>query len=367
MSSLPRIPLSVPHVSPRALENVKRCFEENWFSQGPFNKELEEGFAKRMGLPHASTCSNGTAALWLALKALGIGPGDEVIVPTFTFSATAAAVVAVGATPVFVDSRPEDGNMSPESVEAMITPKTKAIIPVDIYGIAAPYRELIALAAAHGLKVVEDAAEALGGSYDGKPLGAFGDVGCFSFYPNKTMTTGEGGMCVTASAEIAEKIYLYKNHGTLAHQAYFPAVSGFNMRMTNLQAAVGAAEHAELDSHLEARFKVFETYMELLKDVPGIESLPFKDRTYGPWMFTVHVRGKKKETIVEALDAQGIDSRPGFYPLHLTPAFEPYARGRSFPVSEAFAEDLVNLPTFVGLPKEDISRVVETLSAIARA
>lgn len=356
-----KIPLSIPTISAEVGLNIQQCVSENWLSQGNFNKEFENSFASHLGMPFASACSNGTAALWLALKAVGVSEGDEVIVPTFTFSATASAVVAAGGIPVFVDSRPSDGNLSPEAVARAITSRTKAIIPVDLYGIAAPYRELIEIAKKNNLAIIEDAAEALGGSYDGKPLGTLGDIGCFSFFPNKVMTTGEGGMCVTRSEDLNKSIYVYKNHGNSPDRSYWPEVPAFNMRMTNVQAAIGVAQVQHLSEYLNARFEVFEEYLRLFNNVSLIETLPFTERNYGPWMFTVRTRGKPKEEIVKFLAEKNIESRPGFYPLHLTPAFISYAKGESFPVAEKLASETVNLPTFVGLPKEDIARVVDSV------
>ncbi len=357
------LPLARPHMTAAALKNVQKCFTENFYSHGFFNTQFEKEFAKFHGMKYAVSCSNGTAALWLALKALGIGPGDEVIVPTLTFAATIGAVTAVGATPVLVDSKEDDGTISPEGVRKAISSRTKAVIPVDLYGLPADYAELKKILAAKNIPIVQDAAEALGGTYKGKFIGTQGDVSCFSFFGNKVLTTGEGGMCLTNSKELHDLMVLYKNHGT-ANRAYWVEVPGFNMRMTNIQAGIGISQLAVLSGFLEKRFKIFETYENFFKKIKGIQQLPFTNRKYGPWMMTIQVPSLPKDAVVTTLADYGIEARPGFFPLHLTPAFSSFARNQKFPVAEAFAEHLVNLPTFIGLTSSDIKRVAEALEEI---
>jgi perosamine synthetase len=208
------IPLARPYLTPKARRNIERCFDENFFSQGFFNVQFEKEFAEYVGMDYATTCSNGTAALWLALKAAGVGPGDEVIVPTLTFTGSVGPIASVGARPVFVDSNPEDGNISPAAVAAALTPHTKAVIAVDLYGISADYAGLRkVLAKRNDIVLIEDAAEGLGGTHQGKPIGHAGDISCFSFFGNKILTTGEGGMCTTNNQKFHDAMVLYKNHG----------------------------------------------------------------------------------------------------------------------------------------------------------
>jgi perosamine synthetase len=358
-----RIPLARPHLTASARANIDRVFDENFYSQGFFNTEFEEAFAKYHGVKYATTCSNGTAALWLALKAFGIGSGDEVIVPTLTFAATIGAVIEVGATPILVDSRESDGTISPKEVKKAITPRTKAVIPVDLYGLSADYDELKRIISGTNIVIIQDAAEALGGTYKGKPIGTQGSISCFSFYGNKIIITGEGGMCLTDSKELYDAMVLYKNHGT-GNRPYWVEVPGFNMRMTNLQAGIGVSQFADLPAFLAERYKIFEMYQEMLKDVDGVEFLPFNGQTYGPWMVTIHVRGFEKEEVVKMLDERDIETRPGFFPLHLTPAFSPYAKEQEYPVAESFSRHLINLPTYIGLATEDIQRVADALKEI---
>lgn len=356
-----RIVLARPAITPEAKENVDRVFSENFFSQGFFNAEFEEMFAKHHGVSYATTCSNGTAALLMALKAAGVGAGDEVIVPTLTFSATAGAVVAAGAVPVFADSLPSDGTMSPDSVASAITDRTKAIISVDLYGLPADYAGLRRVMEGKNIILIQDAAEGLGGTYERAPIGIQGDISCFSFFGNKIITTGEGGMCLTDRKDFYDAMVLYKNHGTGA-RAYWVEVPGFNLRMTNLQAAIGVSQMHALPDFLAARYEIFETYLSELAGMPSVQALPFTDRNYAPWLFTAHVPGVPKEETVAFLAEQGIESRPGFFPLHRTPAYAPFVKeGQEFPDADAFSSDLINLPTYIGLAKEEIQDVISAL------
>ncbi|HUY62286.1 MAG TPA: DegT/DnrJ/EryC1/StrS family aminotransferase [Candidatus Paceibacterota bacterium] len=361
------IPVSNPHVSKKALAYVRRCFAVNWFSQGMFNRRLEEAFAKRFGSRYATSCSNGSIALWLALKACSIGAGDEVIVPTFTFSATTTAVIHAGAIPVFVDSEPRSYALDPDAVERAVTKKTKAIIVVHLYGLAADMGTLMRIARKHHLRVIEDAAEGLGGSYKGKALGTIGDIGCFSFFANKVLTTGEGGMCVTNSKRLYERLILFKNHGTAAGHVYWSDVVGFNGRMTNLQAAIGLSQLEDFDRNLRHRYEVFERYARNLADTPGIITLPYEKRTYSPWMFTLRIPSAKKGTICEELKRRGIEARPAFYPCHSMPVFRRYVRkGQRFPIASSHSREMINLPTYPDLSKRDIDAVCNALRAVLR-
>ena len=241
-----RLPIAEPSLGEKELSYVTECILTGWVSSaGKFVTRFEEIFAEFCGTQHAITTSSGTTALHLALLALGIGPGDEVIVPSLTFIATANAVTYTGASPVFIDSELETWNLDPNLIEEFITPRTKAIIPVHLYGHPVNMAAIVEIAQRHGLVVVEDAAEAHGAKYQGRRVGGIGDLGIFSFYGNKIVTTGEGGMVVTNRADLAEKIRILRGHGMSPERRYWHPVLGYNYRMTNLQAALGVAQMRE--------------------------------------------------------------------------------------------------------------------------
>ena len=231
-----------PDLSRLELRNLIDAYLSTWISSiGDYVRSFEHDFAHRVGTEHGVATSNGTVSLHLALAALGIGPGDDVIVPDFTFAASANTVIHVGARPILTDVDPDTWCISPETIEKAITPRTRAIMPVHVFGRPAPMTEIVALAKARGLFVIEDCAEAHGARYDGRPIGSFGDVGSFSFYGNKIITTGEGGMCVTNNAELAARMRMLRDHGMRPDRRYWHDEPGFNFRMTNLQAAIGCA------------------------------------------------------------------------------------------------------------------------------
>ena len=362
-----KIALAQPKIGKLARRYVAECFKENRLTSGRFNAEFETRFAAFLGVPHAAATPSGTMALVLALKAAGVGPGDEVIMPTFTFCATAEAVLMVSATPVFVDSEEGSWNIDPRAVEQAITKKTKAIIVVHLYGVMADMAPLKQIARRRKCVLIEDAAEALGATYRGKQAGSIGDMGCFSFYGNKVITTGEGGMVTTASGALAKSLLLYRNHG-MGTKRYWHEVPGINGKLTNLQAAIGVSQMEDLPKFLIARHRIFTEYARLLKDVEGIgfAKVP-EDSTVSPWFVTVRVAGKKKEMVVEALGRVGIESRPGFYPCHLMPAYKPYAKkNQRFQVAEKISKEIVNLPTHPALTVKEVKAVCAALCAIVR-
>src|SRR6266849_8650115 len=243
MTSPPRIPVAAPSIGEEEMANVMEAMRSGWISSlGAFIGQFERDFAAVCGVAHGVAVANGTTALHLALVAAGVGPGDEVIIPSLTFVATANVVHYCGATPMFADSDPETWQLDPAKLEARITPRTRAIIPVHLYGHPCDMDAILELSARRGLAVVEDAAEAHGAEYRGRRVGAVGTVGCFSFYGNKIITTGEGGMCVTDDAALAERLRLLRDHGMDPKRPYWHEVVGYNYRMTNLQAAVGVAQ-----------------------------------------------------------------------------------------------------------------------------
>ncbi|MET0625517.1 MAG: DegT/DnrJ/EryC1/StrS family aminotransferase [Pyrinomonadaceae bacterium] len=362
----PRIPVAAPVFAGREKEYVADCMESGWISSGgKYVERFEAAFAEFCGVRHAIACCNGTAALHVTLAALGVGPGDEVIVPTLTFVATANAVTYCGARPVFVDAEPATWNLDPSQVEAKITARTKGIVAVHLYGHPAEMDELRAVAGRRGLFLLEDAAEAHGALYKGRAAGSLGDAAAFSFYGNKIIATGEGGMVTTDDDALAARVRLLRGQGVDPERRYWFPVVGYNYRMMNLPAAVGLAQLERADWHTGRRREVAARYLELLR---GVSCLRWQDESewarHAYWMFTVILgreSGVGRDALMERLEERGIETRPVFYPVHLLPPYREAARGEEFPVAEWLAQRGLSLPTWAGLGGDDLSYVCETL------
>ena len=343
-----------------ALKKLTECVETGWISsQGPFVGEFEEEFARWVGAAHAVSCSSGTAALHLALKALGIGPGDEVLVPSFTFIATANAVTYCGARPVFCDVDADTWCIDVDDAARKATERTKAIIPVHINGYPARIECLkeVAKRWPQPIHIVEDDCQALGSTWFGRKLGTVGDIGCFSFFANKHLTTGEGGMCVTDAAGLARTMRTLRDHGRTGTRFYVHDVVGFNYRMTNLQAAVGLAQLPGLEEEVERRKRLNAKWRQELGRTQPETSLQ------SPWLY--HRRLENGKQVFEALsrmEAAGVESKPFYIPCHKQ---RPYDDGKTYlPVAEGLHG--IMLPLHDGVTDEHISLVKETLaSAIA--
>ena len=367
MSDPRRIPVAAPLLDGRETEYVMECLQTGWISSlGRFIGDFERAFADYCGVRHAVACNNGTTALHLALVALGVGPGDEVIVPTLTYIASANTVSYCGATPVFVDSEPATFNIDPAKLEAAITPRTKAIMPVHLYGHPADMDPIREIAARHGLLVVEDAAEAIGATYRGRRTGGLGDCAAFSFFGNKIITTGEGGMVTTDDDALAERLRLYRSQGMDPARRYWFPVIGYNYRMTNIAAAIGLAQLERIESHLAARRRVAQGYDRRLAALEGRivrpVTEPWADNVY--WMYTVLLAPGERRTrdaVIAALDRAGVETRPVFHPLHVMPPYEGLARG-AFPQAEDIGARGLNLPTHAQLDDADLDRVVAALA-----
>ena len=299
----------------------------------------------------------------MALVALGLEAGDEVIVPTVTYIATANAVRYCGATPVFVDVTEGTLNLDPELIERAITPKTKGIIPVHLYGHPADMEAINRVAKRHGLWVVEDAAEAHGAEVNGRRVGTLGTCATFSFFGNKIVTTGEGGMVTTDDDELAAKLRLYKGQGVDPERRYWFKVVGYNYRMTNIQAAIGLAQMEHIDEALAYREKLAGWYNEDLNDISDALVLPatatWAKQVY--WMYNVLLKSggdARRDAVMKALDAQGIETRPTFYPMHVLP---PYAEPKEYPVADLWSARGINLPTHQDLSRDDVRRVTQAL------
>ena len=358
------IPVAEPYLRGKEKEYVLDCIESNWISSlGKYIPKFEEKFAAFCGSRHGVSVSNGTTALHLALAALGIGKGDEVIIPDLTFVATANVCTYVGAKPVPVDSEKKTWNIDPEKIEEKITSKTRAIIPVHLYGHPCDMDRIAEIAEKHDLRIIEDAAEAHGARYKGKRVGSLGDVACFSFYGNKIITTGEGGMCTTDDGELAEKMKFLKDHGMDPAKRYWHPEIGFNFRMTNVQAAIGVAQMEQADTIIELRKKNAKLYAELLRNVKGITVQPeaeWAEMVY--WLNSILVDGNfrtGRDGLIKELKTAGIDSRPFFYPVHELPA---YKTEGDFAVSQELSRSGLNLPSSPKLAKEDIERICAAIT-----
>jgi perosamine synthetase len=363
------IPVAAPVFAGREKEYVADCMESGWISSaGKYVDQFEEQFAQFCGVRHAVACCNGTVALHLALVALGVAAGDEVIVPTLTFVATANAVTYCGARPVFVDSEPGTWNIDPALVEAKITPRTKGIIAVHLYGHPADADALRDIAGRHNLFLVEDAAEAHGATYKGRNAGSLGDAAAFSFYGNKIIATGEGGMVVTDDDALAARARQLRGQGVDPNRRYWFPVVGYNYRMMNIPAAIGLAQLEKIDWHLGRRLEVAARYHERLAGEPLVAWQPEQPwATHAHWMFTVILdEGARRgaEEVMSLLHGAGVETRPVFYPVHSLPPYrDAGGDGGEYPVASRLARRGVSLPTWAGLCDDDVDYVCDQLIA----
>jgi perosamine synthetase len=365
--SLERLPISAPALVGNEFEYVTRCLESTWISsRGEFVEAFEEKFAELCGVDHAVAVCNGTAALHLALLALGVSPGDEVIVPSLTYIATASAVSYCAAKPVFVDSEPATWNLDPRAVEAAVTPRTVGIVAVHLYGHPADMDALRAIARRRGLFLMEDAAQAHGARYRGEPVGSLGDVGAFSFFGGKLVTTGEGGMLVTDDAGWAETARRLRTHGEDPARRYHVTQLGFNYRLTNVAAAIGLAQLERFDWHVARRLANSAHYRSRLEDRPGIEmaqTAPGAENV--DWLTSVvlaRLTEAGRDNVIAELDGAGIETRPVLPPLHLQPIYQDHDTA-ALPVAERLASLGLSLPSGAGLSDEQIDRVCDALMA----
>ncbi len=355
-----------PSLSGNERKYVMDCLDSNWISStGKYILAFEEAFAAFCKVKHAVAVNNGTTALHLALVALGLEPGDEVIVPTVTYIATANAVRYCGGIPVLADVCPGTMNLDPADIERRITPRTKAIIPVHLYGHPAEMHSILAVARMHGLKVVEDAAEAHGAAVNGEIVGGLGDCATFSFFGNKIITTGEGGMVTTNDAELADRLRLYRNQGVDPKRRYWFPVVGYNYRMTNIQAAIGLGQMENIDKALGDRQRLALWYDQALAPLGQRIALPQQSewarQVY--WMYTIFLKEggeAERNAVMRHLDRAGIETRPVFYPLHELP---PYKEDKAYPVADEWAQRGINLPTHQGLTQAHVGRIAEALGA----
>ena len=352
-----------PDIGEQEICNVLECITSGWISsQGRFIGVFETAFTDYLGGGNALAVSNGTVALQLALTTLGIGRGDEVIVPNFTFGASINAIVHSGATPVLADVDPDTWTIDLDELCKMITPRTKAVMPVHIYGQPARIDEVMEIAAEKGIFVVEDCAEALGATYKNRRVGLDGDCACFSFFANKSITTGEGGMVVFKNAEMAQRARVLRDHGMSRQKRYWHDHAGFNFRMTNMQAAVGAAQMNRIEELIGRKKTIFQAYDRLLSLQQALSLLPnntWSENSY--WLYTIILSGydeNVRDQLLKNLSCRGIDARPGFYPLHEMEPYRMFGHG-TYPVSSYLSANSVCLPSSYGLSDEEIPHIAK--------
>jgi perosamine synthetase len=360
------IPVNEPLLDGNEKKYLLECIETGWISsEGPFVKQFEEQFAARVDRQYAIAVSNGSVAIDAAIVALGIGSGDEVILPTFTIISCAAAIVRAGAIPVVVDCDPATWNMDVTQIEAKITPKTKAIMVVHIYGLPVEMDAVMAIAEKHNLFVIEDAAEMHGQTYKGKPCGSFGDISTFSFYPNKHITTGEGGMIVTNNPDLADRCRSLRNLCFQPQKRFVHEELGWNLRMTNLQAALGVAQLERLDEFVNRKRRMGQRYTDLLADVAGIQ-LPIAHTEYADniyWVYGLVLEDTIAFDAIEVMQrlaAKRIGTRPFFWGMHEQPVFRKMGLfdGISCPVAEKIARRGFYIPSGMALTDMQIEQVV---------
>ncbi len=354
-----KIPVYQPDISGNEKKYVCDCLDSNWISsKGKYVHLFEDGFASHIGAKYCASVSNGTAALQVALGALGIGPGDEVIVPTFTYIASVNTIAATGAKPVFVDSLPDTWQADPDAVAQSITPKTRAIMAVHLYGGMCDMDRLTALCKKHKLLLIEDCAEALGSTFNGKQAGTFGDVATFSFYGNKTITTGEGGMVVSRTARLHNRVMLYKGQGLSPHREYWHDTMGFNYRMTNICCAIGLAQLERLEDTIQRKQKVVQQYRKELSGLP-LEFQAETDKVFHThWMFSILCATHRlRNDLRHALDKAGVETRPLFPPVHMMPMYN--HTYQDFPHAEELSHRGMNLPSWPGLERNQIAHIAD--------
>lgn len=360
------ISLAQPMLNGNEYQYLMDAFLSTWISSsGKYINKFEESFARYNDMKYGIATSNGTTALHLALLALGIGCGDEVIVPDLTFAATINAVLYTGATPVIVDINEESWCISPLKIKEAITPKTKAIIPVHLYGQPCDMTQICKIAKENNLFIIEDCAEAHGAMHAGKKVGSFGDISCFSFFGNKVITTGEGGMCLTNDEQLNNKLRVYRDHGMSKSKRYYHEVIGYNYRMTNLQAAIGTAQVERIDDILLWRANLEKVYRDVLS---GIKYIKFqndniKNNSKITWLMSILIEPDKRDRVIELLKLQGIDMRTFFYPLHTMDIYKKYAKSDCL-VSEKISKMGINLPTTIDVDKKIVEKIKDCLCQI---
>ena len=349
-------PISSSCLNGNEIDYLKNCISSNWLTYlGEYVELFEQHFSKYINVDYSMACSNGTVALHLALMAIGIKPGDEVIVPSFTFIASVNAILYVGATPVFVDINPATFCMNEELITSKITSKTKAIMPVHLYGNSCEMNIIMEIAKSQNLMVIEDCAEAIGATYYNQKLGSLGHISCFSLYANKIITSGEGGVVCTNDPVLAERIKMLRDHGMSKSQRYVHEILGYNYRITNLQAAVALAQIEQIEEFMKQRALIFNWYYQYLQK-ENIQMPYVGDENIKPvnWLFTILVKKKTRDGLAEFLKKNNIDTRPVFHPAHKMNYIKTV---ENLPNTDFVSSVGLSLPTYVGLTEENVKYI----------
>jgi len=356
-----KIPIYQPSLTGNEKRYVNECLDSTWISsKGKFVSLFEENFAHYIGTKYATSVANGTVGLHLALLALGIEPGDEVIVPTLTYVASVNAIAYMGAIPVFVDSLKSSWQMDPEDVRKKITPKTRAIMVVHLYGHPCDMGALAEIAKEHGVLLVEDCAEGFGSYYKNKHVGVFGDISVFSFFGNKTITTGEGGMVVTNDATLHDRAVRFKGQGLAKHRQYWHDIIGYNYRMTNICAAIGLAQLEQASQFISKKRELAFWYKQGLQHLPLETHDEIGDVTHSYWMCSILVEDpSKRDPLRDHLHGSGIETRPLFYPVHTMNMYS--TKSKRFPVAEDLGWRGINLPSWPGLQREQVDEICKEI------
>jgi perosamine synthetase len=357
-----RYPVYQPDIGQAEIANVVACLESGWISsKGQFVERFEAAFKAFVNANYAITTTNGTTALHLAIAALGLGPGDEVIVPSLTYVASVNAITYVGATPVFVDSILGSWQASTQDILRVISPRTRAIMAVHLYGLPCDMEAIECIAKEHGLLVIEDCAEALGSYAQGIHVGGRGDIATFSFYGNKTITTGEGGMVVTNNHTLAERVTHLKGQGLAKYREYWHDVIGFNYRMTNICAAIGLAQLERVETFLKKKRLIAEYYKKHLGNLVDFQSEP-SDLIHSYWMVSVLVkRAKERDQCRNVLANAGVETRPLFFPVHSMPMYTRLYR--RLPVADDISSRGITLPSYPALTEDDVQYICDAFTS----
>lgn len=349
-----KIPVYQPSLNGNEKKYVNDCLESTWISsKGKYISLFENQFAAYVGVKHAASVCNGTVALHLALIALGIGPGDEVIVPTLTYIASVNAITYTGATPVFVDSLPDTWQMNPEDIEKKITSNTKAVMAVHLYGHPCDMDSIVAICKKNDLFLIEDCAEAIGSKYKGRHVGTFGDIATFSFFGNKTITTGEGGMVVTNDETLYDRSVHFKGQGLAKHRQYWHDVIGYNYRMTNICAALGLAQLEQIEKFLNQKRLIAQWYEEAFKNTEITFHTPVGSVVHSYWICSILVKNSAdRDPLREQLAIHGIETRPLFYPVHTMPMYA--QKFQRHPIAENLGWRGINLPSYPELKQNHL-------------
>lgn len=360
------IPIYQPTLAGNEKKYVNECLDSTWISsKGRFIGEFEEKFATYTSVRYAASVCNGTVALHLALIALGIGQGDEVIVPSLTYISSVNAIAYTGATPVFVDSLENTWQMDPDDVRRKITDRTRAVMVVHLYGHPCDMDQLVAITKEHGLFMIEDCAEAFGSLYKGRHVGNFGDIATYSFFGNKTITTGEGGMVVTNDDTLYDRAVHFKGQGLAKHRQYWHDVIGYNYRMTNICAAIGLAQLEQADNFIAKKRQIAQWYAEGLEGVPVTLHQEVGDVRHSFWMCSVLVGDSgKRDALRDVLEKAGVETRPVFYPVHTMPMYA--QKFQRHPVAENIGWRGINLPSWPDLKEKQVKHITSLIKSFCQ-